>query len=226
MLRADPPPESALLPGAPRLVEQSPKFPFREMWIDKNTDLHKYKKIMIEPVNTDFLMGLSEWNKFGTQGVAENIKSDSVEIAKYMELSFINAVLYDTKNRFKMTDSVGHDTIKLELALIQLVPSKAGFNVVENVVGFVVWPVAFLTVFNSGSVAFEGIFRDSQTDKIICIIADRETDELALLNIPSFTYYGNAKYFIDKWSTQFINFMNAEDYTKLKADFPAKLIVW
>ena len=127
---------------------------------------------------------------------------------------------------FFIVDKAGPDTLRLELALVQLVPSKADLNVVENVVGFVIWPLGFLTVFNSGATAFEGKLRDSQTGKIVCSFVDRETDEPAVVNFPGFTYYGNSRYFIDRWSRQFVDFMNAKDYRKLKTDFPLKLIVF
>ncbi len=225
-LRADPAPETSFLDGTCKQVVQSPEFPFRKMWIDKDADLAKYKKVMIVPVNTKFLMSESAWDKMNAESVAGDKKGDSTEIADYMRRSFANAVVYDKRHRLALVDAPGPGTLKLELALVQLVPSKAELNYVENIVGIVIWPVAFLTVFNSGSTAFEGILRDSQTGKIICTIADREMDEAAIFNIPGFTYYGNARYFIDRWSSQFVDFMNAKDYNKLKTDFPAKLIVW
>ncbi|OGV37285.1 MAG: hypothetical protein A2X48_21200 [Lentisphaerae bacterium GWF2_49_21] len=225
-LRADPAPQTSFLDGSGKLVAQSPDFPFRKMWVDKNVDLNKYNKIVVAPVNTKFLMNSTAWNKLDARTMEGEVKEDSVEMAKYMECSFRNAVTYDKKRRFTLADNAGPDTLSLEIALVQLEPTKAELNVVENVVGIVIWPVSFLTVFNSGSTAFEGILRDSQTGKIVCTFADREMDEAAIFNIPGFTYYGNAKYFTDRWSGQFLDFMNAKDYTQLKTDFPFKLIVW
>lgn len=224
-LRADPP-ETTYVDGHMKMVKQSADFPFRMMWIDKDTDLHKYKSIIIAPVATGHLSGPGTWDKFDARSVSGTVDIDSAEIARYMELSFRNAVFFDPKHRLKLVEKPGPETLKLELALIQLIPSKAELNVVENVVGIVIWPVAFLTVFNAGTTAFEGVLRDSETGRIVCVISDREKDEAAIFNIPSFTYYGNAKYFTDRWSKQFVDFMNAKDYSKLKTDFPLKLIVW
>jgi len=224
--RADPPEQTSFVDGHMKLVQQSPDFPFRMMWIDKDTDLHQYNRIIVAPVATGRLTGPASWDKFDARSISGGVKGDSADIARYMEISFKNSLTYDPRRRFKVVDAPGPGTLKLELSLIQLVPSKADLNIVENVVGIIVWPVAFLTVFNSGTTAFEGILRDSQTGKIVCIISDREKDEAAIFNIPGFSYYGNAKYFTDRWSRQFVDFMNARDYTKLKTDFPLKLIVW
>ena len=225
-MRADPAEQTKFIDGNCKLVKQSPEFPFRKMWIDKDTDLKQYKKIIITKVSLNHLEENPGWDKFDARSIAGNVKKDSSDIASYMELSFRTAITYDSKHRFKVVDSIGSDTLKLELALVQLEPSKAELNYTENIIGIVIWPVSFLTVFNSGTTAFEGVLRDSQTGKIVCAIADREKDEAAIFNIPGFTYYGNARYFTDRWSRQFVDFMNAKDYSKLKTDFPFKLIVW
>ena len=225
-MRADPAPQTSFLDGNFKMVEQSPDFPFRMMWIDKDTDLRQYKKIMISRVSLNHLMGASGWDTVDGRSIAGDVKNDSTDIAGYIQFSFRNAIAYDPKHRFKVVDSPGPDTLRLELALVQLVPSKAELNYAENIVGLVIWPVSFLTAFNAGATAFEGVLRDSQSGKIVCAFADREKDEAAIFNIPGFTYYGNARYFSDRWSHQFVDFMNASDYSKLKTDFPFKLIVW
>ena len=224
--RADPAPQTPFLDGSGMLVDQSPEFPFRRIWIDSDTDLKKYDKIIVAPVSTNNLIKSSGWEKVQGRTVVGDLREDSTEIAIYMHSSFQNALYNDPKRRFIVADKPGLGTLRLDLALVQLVPSKADLNVVEGVVGIVVWPVGFLTVFNSGSTAFEGILRDSVTGKTVCSFVDREMDEPAVVNLPGFTYYGNARYFIDRWSRQFVDFMNAEDYSKLKTDFPLKLIVW
>lgn len=224
--RADPAPRTSFLDGSGNLVEQSPDFPFRKIWIDKDTDLNKYRRIIVAPVSTNNLLDASGWDKVQGRTVVSDVKEDAGEIAKYMHNSFWNALYNDPKSRFVVVEKPGPDTLRLELALIQLVPSKADLNIVENIVGFVVLPAGFLTVFNSGSTAFEGVLRDSQTGKIVCTFVDRESDEPAVVNLPGFTYYGNARYFIDRWGRQFVDFMNAKDYSKLKTEFPLKLIVF
>ncbi len=224
--RAAPAPQTSFLDGSGNLVAQSPEFPFRKIWIDKDTDLNKYRKIIVAPVSTNHLMEASVWDKVDGRSVVGDVKEDSADIAKYMHGSFCKALYNDPGKRFIVVDKPEPDTLRLELALVQLVPSKADLNVVENVAGIFIWPVGFLTVFNSGSTAFEGVLRDAQTGKIVCSFVDRETDEPAVVNLPGFTYYGNARYFIDRWSRQFVDFMNAKDYSKLKTDFPLKLIVF
>ncbi len=225
-LRANPAPSTTFLEGTPKQEMQTPDFPFRMMWIDKSVDLSKYRKIIIPPVTTKFLMDYNMWEKMNVESVAGDTNKAALEISGYMRFCFENAVIYDQTRRFKLVDDPGPDTLKLELALVQLIPSKAELNIAETVVGIFIWPVALLTAFNSGFTAFEGILRDSQTGKVICTIADREMDEMAILNRPGFQYYGNARYFIERWSQQFIDLMNSKDFTKLKTDFPAKLIVW
>jgi hypothetical protein len=225
-LRADPAPQTSFLDDSGKLVDQSPQSPFRRIWIDKDTDLNKYGKIIVAPVNTTHLMTSSVWDKAAGRSITGDAKKDADEMARYMHNSFWSALHIDPLKRFTVVDKPGPDTLMLELALIQLVPSKAELNVTENIVGIIIWPVAFLTVFNSGSTAFEGILRDTQTGKIVCSFADREMDEAAILNIPGMTYYGNAKYFIERWGRQFVALMNAKDHSKLKTDFPFKLIVW
>jgi hypothetical protein len=73
----------------------------------------------------------------------------------------------DFSTAFFIVDKTGPDTLSLELALVQIVPSKADLNVVENVVGFVIRPLGFLTVFNSGAAAFEGKLKTDFPLKII-----------------------------------------------------------
>lgn len=217
---------TAFLPEPQKLKEQKPTFPFNKLWFDDGFDWRKYNKIVVAPVDTEHLLKQDWWKKLNEQKAVSDPKKDCITIGNYMRKAFQTAVREDPQKRFAVVDAPEPGALILELALVDLVPTKAFLNAVETVVGFVIFPVAFLTTLNSGSVAMEGRIKDVQTGKIVCMFTDRENGSFAIIDAAGLTWYRHAENIIQEWSRNFVAIANSEDYLKVKRKFPFKPVAW
>jgi hypothetical protein len=87
-------------------------------------------------------------------------------------------------------------TLDLEVAIVELVPGRP-------VVNAVCFAFTYL-VFQRGSVAIEGRFRDATSGEIIATFADKETAKFYPLNIRDLTYLGHPKAIVDTWADQLV----------------------
>ena len=226
-MRASPAEVTNFIPESPKLQDQDPRFPFRKMWIANLGDLSQYKKIYIAPVDTRHIFDKNWWAAFNEQEAFKGEKEALDWMSGYMRTSFRNAVFDDPKKRFVLLNSRSDspDSLVLELALIELIPSKATLNTVETIVGFIIPGVGLLTIFNSGSVAIEGKLTDASNGKIICLFADRESDRASVINIAGFSWFRHSEIIVNCWASDFVEVMNAgSDPWKVEARFPFTLV--
>lgn len=226
LLRADPAPQTKFLPSKPELSEMESTFPFRKMWIDKTADWKDYTKIIILPVSTKNLFDISWWGKFNEVKTVNNQADESQYFARFIQLSFRNALKNDPSHRFKEVSSAGEDTVILELAIVKVVPSKSSLTIIETVAGFFIPGVGLLTIFNSGEIAIEGKVTDAQTGRPLMLFADREKDRAAIINLAGLQWYKSSENNVDCWSEKFIEIMNTSDYEDIWIRCPVTLIDW
>ena len=123
--RARPAPDSRFLRD-PQLMKADTNVPFNRLYVNpKFKDTH-FTEVYVAPVNTDYVMAENVWEK----ATLANVNKDDVEknvdlLANYMRNAFIQAFQDDPKKRFKVVDKSGPDTLILEMAIVQLVPSKS-----------------------------------------------------------------------------------------------------
>lgn len=223
VMRAEPAPLTDFLPDNKKLKDQEADFPFRKIWIDDSVDWKKYKKIIVAPVYTEYLLKQDWWSGVNEEKIASDAKKDCCFIAKYMENSFRDSISRDTDHRFNVVSKPGTDTIILEMALTELVPTKAFFNAAEMVAGFFVPGMGLLSLLNSGSVAMEARIKDSESGKVIAMFADREKDTAAIIDIAGLKWYSHAENIIDGWSGDFVKLSNSGNLD-VRAKFPFELI--
>jgi hypothetical protein len=215
------------------LMAHNPNSPFQRSYWNKQHDPRAYTEIMVRPVNTNYVLAQNIWEKASATNVTQDqIRKDIQALADYTRQSFINAAANDPGKRFTVVDKAGPRTVILEVALIQVVPSKA----VLNALGYVTWVPAVIQTAGSvgtgsedagkGVVAIEARFCDGATGEVIGMFADRERPKTALLDLKSLTWWAPAKAIVDEWSAQLIEIANQPPGTAVK-DSPAfELLVW
>ena len=123
--RAKPAPDSGFLQD-PKLMQPLAGIPYNRIWINPKYHDKTYHEIYVAPVNTDYVMAENVWEQAtmatsNKADVAKNIKM----LADYQRNAYIKACEKDPKMHFKVVDKPGPNTLILEMAIIQLVPSKA-----------------------------------------------------------------------------------------------------
>lgn len=222
-MKADPAPLTPFLPSHSLLQPQRADFPFDRFWYSKTCDWKKFKKIKVAHVDISHMLKNDWWQSVST-AKAVDMKSQAESIGEYMRNAFIRQIMYDPGNSFLIVDKADSETIVIELAITQLVPTKAFFNAVGTTAGFFIPGAGLVTVIDAGCVAMECKLIDGGTGETVLMLTDRERDDAALINIDGFTWYGHAKHIIDGWAEQFDKLAVTKDKNKLKKDFPFSII--
>jgi hypothetical protein len=225
-------PVSEFNPDAARMAYDA-SLPFQRTYWNRKFDPTAYDEILVAPVNTDYLAAQSFWEKANAaNAMPGQDKKDIAAIAEYTRQSFVHAASDDPKHRFKVVSTAGPKTLILELAITQLVPSKAALNAV----GFVTWiPTAIATGASmaegsedtgKGVIAIEGRVRDGKTGEIIGMFADRQRPKVAFVDLKALNWWAPAKQIIDEWSSQLIAVANRPPGGVVKAAPAFELLVW
>jgi hypothetical protein len=217
----------------PELMTKDQALPFQRTYWNKKYDQHAYTEVMIAPVNTSYALAANFWEKSNVVNVSpDQVKKDVQALADYTQESFTKAFADDPRHRFKVVKTAGPKTLILEMALVQIVPSKA----VLNAMGYVTWIPTVVAMGSStvtgsqdtgkGVVAIEGRVRDGGSGEIIGMFQDREHPADAIVDIKALSWWAPAKKIVDNWAKQLVAVANRAPGEVVK-DAPAfELLVW
>jgi hypothetical protein len=158
-------------------------------------------------------------------------------LAEYQRKAFFKAVENDPKKHFKVVDQPGPNTLILETAIVQLVPSKAELQALSLV------PVGFVGLIGTGVmaggsvatnsedqgkgvIAMEGRTRDGESGEVVWMFADREHPPTAILDIKALFWWEPAKPICDGWARQFVELETSRPGTKIKEISNFEFLVW
>ena len=189
--------------------EDDPTLPFHSAWRNPKRDLTYYDKIYIAPVDTEHLLKMDLW-KEGEAGASGQFEQDVREIAvkvrEYLIETYKNPP-EGVESRFEVVDdSTGDKTIRLEFAIVEIVPSKAILEAAS-------WAMPFgtgilLSPINTSTAAMEGRFVDGKSGEVILAFADREGEKLRPVDLAGFTWYTHAKGIMRDWARQLVQVAN------------------
>jgi len=225
--KADPAKPSGYLDESLPMAEHRERFPFNRVWVspDWPQERDKYTKVIIAPVNLDHLQDMNWWQEQNAF-TKEQMKKDQEEIAAYIRERVTQAIENDPNHKLTVVASPGPDVVLLELALVELVPSKAFFNAAATGAGFVISGAGLLSTLGTGSVAIEGRVTDSMTNKLFVQIADREKNKAAAVNVANMTWFDGAKDCINDWAEQLVQLANSPLSEKVSDSPPFTLVTY
>jgi hypothetical protein len=217
----------------PALMARDTSLPFQRTYWNRKYDPKEFTEIMIAPVNTQYVMAQNFWEKANVTGISpDQVKKDIQSLADYTQQSVTRAFADDPRHRFKVVQTAGPQTFILELALTQVVPSKAALNAI----GYVTWvptmiEVAGSTVTDSqdtgkGVVAIEGRIRNGGNGEIIGMFQDRQNPPTAIVDLKAVTWWAPAKQIVDNWSNQLVAVANRPPGGVVKTAPAFQLLVW
>jgi hypothetical protein len=209
------------------LLKPDPNTPFNKFWRKPDVQWKSYSKIYVAEVNTSYMMKMTVWQKGERQ---ENVEKDVHTLAAFARDSIMKAFREDPHHRFQVIDTPTHDphTLVLEVALIEVVPSKVLLNALGYAPFFIGTGVTVVrTVANDKSTAaFEARVRDSSTEEIVMLAADRESEQFAVIDVRGLTWYSDAEGIVSEWSKQFVLLANAKPGEKVEAASTFRLLPW
>jgi len=214
VIGASPASDAGLLEKPETLAPHRARDPFDRSWISENLDWARYNKVYVAPVDTTHVLEQSLRDKLNVRQPA--IQDDILQLGFELRKRIVEAFREDPKHHFEVADdpnALGESGVLLEVALVQLVPNKAGLGLL----GLAAWaaplevgvPVGTLAAFaDRGSVAFELRARDALTSEVIAMAADRETGAMRVIDLRSVTWYGNAHEIFGQWAQAIVDLTN------------------
>jgi hypothetical protein len=223
--RAKPAPSAGF--ADPELMAYDPSLPFNRFWRKPDVDWKRYDTLYVAEVNTSYMLAMTDWQKGERK---EQIERDVHTIAIYTRDALKKAFREDPNHRFQVVDAPTEDSkaLVLEMALIQLVPSKVALNALGYApfgVGLGVSAVRGAAN-DKSTVAFEARIRDAATGDILMLAADREAEQAAIIDLRAFTWYTHAHAIIDSWSKQWVKVIEQKPGEKIKDVDTFRLLPW
>ncbi|MCF6154013.1 MAG: DUF3313 domain-containing protein [Candidatus Brocadia sp.] len=222
-----PAPDTGYLEEPERMAPQKERFPFDRVWVKPDVQKEDYDYIVIAPVNTEYLMENTGW-KAANPGNT-NLEENALKLAQYTEEKFSEAFQKDERPGWKLVSSSGPRTVVLELAIVELVPSKATLGALRlaapafGPAGIAVGGGA-AAAGGRPSVAIEGRLKDSITGEEIFIFADRKEAQMRIIDLKAVTWWGHAKDIIKDWANECVELAKTpKDYqVKERGSFTLK----
>jgi hypothetical protein len=198
-LKAKPAADSGFVENSDQMKKDEDR-PVDRIWYAQADYLDRFTSIYIAPVNTDYLQAMDWWDAASAANLGTNREKDVAAIARYFRNAVEKAFREDPKKRLKVFDEPSDDTLVLELAIIEMVPSKVWLNTVTQL---------FIGAWNHGAAAMEGRVRDGKTGDIIAAFADRQHGDTAIISADDYSWYAHAHEVMDDWANDMVRSANA-----------------
>lgn len=210
-----------------KLMKPGPDVGFNKFWRKPGVEWSRYTQIYVADVNTAYMLKATDWQKGERKA---EIERDVRGLAVRARETIIKAFRDDPRHRMRVVDQPTPDghTLVLEAALVEIVPSKVVLNVLGYAPFFVGTGITVArTVTNDqSSAAFEARVRDARTHEILILAADREGQQVTIVNLRGLTWYGDIEGIIGEWSKQSVRLANAKPGEKVAAMETFRLLPW
>lgn len=221
--KARPAVNSGFLPIPERLTEMRQRAPFNRAWVNPTIEEYKLKNkyLYIAPVNMEFLEK-TFYKKYEGLKLISRLE-DVLELSNYMHATFKMAIENYPKKFVEVVDVPGKDTFQLELALVDISPTKPAITTFGSILGLVVPGAGIIARFGSGSVAMEGIVRDYESGEVLAEFADREADKTAPFTVKDYQEFANVRASISDWAEQYAELSATEMNHRVEDSLPFTL---
>lgn len=207
-------PDSGFL-DQPQLLQPNDKLPFNAAWIKVDADLLHYKKVYVAPVDTTHLLKLDWWQKAAIAPGDQKAWAD--ELAKYFEDKMRAQFSDDDTNKYQLVDTPDDETLIVELAIVEVVPTKVWLNAI----GY-----AILGAVDQGETAFEGRLRDGKTKQVLAEFKDHEYGQFDVVSVRDLEWAGHSRHTIRTWSDDLEQICYEPPNSAISSMSPVTLMPW
>jgi hypothetical protein len=146
--------------------------PFDKSWIKQGVDWNRFRTIYITKVHKDYLIQADWWQQTIR---ADQYQQDVANMAAFMRTQFIQAFRNDPRQRLQVLAAPERDSLILEMALTELVPSHVFLNAIKIAGPYGSGLAA--AVLERGTdaqstVAFEAIVKSARFGETLAMFAD------------------------------------------------------
>lgn len=198
----------------PERMTKSKKYPFNRQWFDASVNWTAFDKVYIAPVDIDHLKHLSWWQK---ASLRNDLNLSAEKLAHYTRLHFKEA--FNASNgRFTVVNKPGPKVLVIELAIVELVPTKAWLNTIEF--------AGMFMALDKGFTAIESRLLDGGNGKVIATVADGESGRNTLFSAADFTWWGHSRNTINYFAKSFEQVLADGWQGHVSSRSPFALITW
>jgi hypothetical protein len=199
--------------------------PFQKVWFEKGVDFKRFTSIYIPKVHTDYLLQSNWWQQNFRQG---QMKEDLATMSQYMQDEFKTAFANDPNRRFKVVETPQKDSLTLELALTELVPSNVALSVLEYAPygGGTAVRVMERATGAESTVAFEAKMKAPNPGNTLAMFADRQVKKIRIIDFRAFTWYAHGREIIREWAEQFVQLANQRPGQVIDGSSAFTLMPW
>ena len=225
--KAEPAPATQFLAGPEKLEQHRERYPFHEIWVSDEYKENKsqYTKFMIRDVDLDHLMTTGDWKHINVYSEDE-MKVKAKELAEYMKESFPEAFSDDYNTMMEYVEKPDENTLVLDVAIVELVPTDVVRNAAGNVVGFFVPGGGLVSAGAGGSIATEGKMYDGETGELLAKFKDRESAKIRPVDLEGLSPFAFAREAIDDWADQTMRLLNTPMEEKVSDVSAVSLAPW
>lgn len=185
----------------------------RQVWITPELRQSRidevYRSVHIAPVDTSQLKRQGWWQNQSQRVQSGALERDAARLGAEFRAALAREIQVYPGNRLILVDQPGRGTLVMEMAITELVPSKAFWNAGAVAAGFVVPGTSLLSLAGSGSIAIEGRLRDGGSRKVVATFADRRGDLVSPVNLRALQWYAGSKANVDIWAKKWAEFLHA-----------------
>ncbi len=215
---------SEFLKESPKMAQHS-RYPYHRVWLKQGIQQDKIttQSLIIKPINITYIEQM-EWFKIQDNEKKKIILEEALELANYFQNQLKEKIA--TETHLKITDNPGPHTKFVEIAIVELIPSNIWWNAAATGAGLVVPGASMLKSFGAGSIAIEMKITDTITGELTGLMADREVDKTAPIDVAAFSLFQGAKNNIDDWIDIMVDTINTGWDEQVTDTAPFRLSPW
>ncbi|MGF1528497.1 MAG: DUF3313 family protein [Candidatus Competibacterales bacterium] len=185
----------------------------------------QYTQVLIRPVDTEYLMKIQDWSKIQVLSEDE-IREEAKKLAVYMKTEFEAPFVKGQVRNFRLVESPGPNTLVMEMAITELVPTDVARNAAGDVLGFLVPGGGLVSAGAGGSIAMEFRLVDGETGDNLALGKDRRVDQITPVDIAGLTPYRHTEVNVQSWAKDFAAVLNGDIEPDKIAFEPFRLSPW
>lgn len=222
--------DSGFIPHAERLTENRARAPFHRYWVADPVAYESLRfsigRVYVAPVDTSYAM--KKYQDADTpSSIALQRTEEIEELGRYLRERVRMALAKREGVRVTAEDTEDPNALILRLALVDVVPTNPGVNVLGTAAGFFFPGGGLIKALGEGSVALEGIVerREAQeplldlppisvatpvpqTPTLWEAFKDREGQKVSAFSVKDYQKYAHIRVALDEWAMQIAQLFN------------------
>lgn len=186
----------------------------------------RFDTVCVAPVNTTHLQRQDWWQAQNVPELLGRMSNDAELVGAYLRRAMIREIEAYPGTSLRVVDTPGTNTLLIQAALVELVPSKAFWNSAATSAGFILPGAGLLSAAGRGSIAMEARMVEARTGRVIALFADRREDLVAPVNLRSYTWFAGSDANIDIWARQGARFLHAPPAEEIRRQSQFTLRPW